>query len=47
MNLEEDTLMKPQKVCVNLHNRHDNAKVTVNNKEHSLPTTKEYLQLFP
>ena len=43
VNLEEDMLTKPQKVRANLHNRHDNAKVTVNDKEHSLLTTKEYI----
>ena len=43
MNLEEDMLTKPQKVRANLHNEHNNAKVTVNDKEHSLPTTKEYI----
>ena len=42
-NLEEDTSTKPQKVHANLHNEHNNAKVTVNDKEHSLPTTKEYI----
>ena len=43
MNLEEDMSTKPQKVHANLHNEHNNAKVTVNDKEHSLPTTKEYI----
>ena len=43
MNLEEDMSTKPQKVHANLHNEHNNAKVTVNNKEHSLPTTEEYI----
>ena len=43
MNLEEDMLTKPQKVCANLHNEHNNARVTVNDKEHSLLTTKEYI----
>ena len=43
MNLEEDMSTKPQKVRANLHNEHNNAKVTVNDKEHSLPTTKEYI----
>ena len=43
MNLEEDMSTKPQKVRANLHNEYNNAKVTVNDKEHSLPTTKEYI----
>ena len=43
MNSEEDMSTKPQKVRANLHNEHNNAKVTVNNQEHSLPTTKEYI----
>ena len=43
MNSEEDMATKPQKVRANLHNEHNNAKVTVNDKEHSLPTTKEYI----
>ena len=34
--------MKPQKVHVSLHSEHNSATVTVNGKEHSLPTTKEY-----
>ena len=32
-----------QKVHVSLHNEHNSAIVTVNGKEHSLPTTKEYI----
>ena len=43
MNLEEDMLTKLQKVRANLHNEHNNAKVTVNDKEHSLLTTEEYI----
>ena len=43
MNLNENIAMKPQKVHVSLHNEHDSATVTVNGKEHSLPTTKEYI----
>ena len=35
--------MKPQKVHVSLHSEHNSATVTVNGKEHSLPTTKEYI----
>ena len=35
--------MKPQKVHASLHNEHDSATVTVNGKEHGLPTTKEYI----
>ena len=43
MNLNENIAMKPQKVHANLHNEHGSTKVTVNGKEHSLPTTKEYI----
>ena len=43
MNLEEDMSTKPQKVRANLYNKHNNAKVTVNNKDHNLPTAKEYI----
>ena len=35
--------MKPQKVHVSLQSEHNSATVTVNSKEHSLPTTKEYI----
>ena len=35
--------MKPQKVHASLHNEHGSATVTVSGKEHSLPTTKEYI----
>ena len=30
-------------IYINLYNKHGSLKVTVNNKEHSLPTTKEYI----
>ena len=43
MNLNENIVMKPQKVHVSLHSEHNSATVTVNGKEHSLPTTKEYI----
>ena len=42
-NMNKDISTKPQKVHANLHNEHNNAKVTANDKEHSLPTTKEYI----
>ena len=43
MNLNENIAMKLQKVHVSLHNEHSSATVTVNGKEHGLPTTKEYI----
>ena len=43
MNLNESIATKPQKVHASLHNEHDSATVTVNGKEHSLLTTKEYI----
>ena len=43
MNSNENTAMKPQKVHVSLHSELNSATVTVNGKEHSLPTTKEYI----
>ena len=43
MNLNENIATKPQKVHACLHNEHDSTTVTVNGKEHSLPTTKEYI----
>ena len=43
MNLNENIAMKPQKVHVSLHSEHNSATVTVSGKEHSLPTTKEYI----
>ena len=36
--------MKQQKVHASLHNEHGSTTVTVNGKEHSLPTTKEYIR---
>ena len=39
----ENIAMKPQKVHVSLHSKHNSATVTVNGKEHSLQTTKEYI----
>ena len=35
--------MKPQKVYASLDNEHGSATVTVNGKENSLSTTKEYI----
>ena len=43
LSLHEDTPRTPQKVHTKLHNQQGNPKVTVNDKEHSLPTTKEYI----
>ena len=43
MNLNENIAIKLQKVHVSLHSEHNSATVTVNGKEHSLPTTKEYI----
>ena len=43
MNLNENIATKPQKVHVSLHSDHNSATVTVNGKEYSLPTTKEYI----
>ena len=43
MNLSENIVMKLQKVHVSLHNEHGSTTVTVNGKEHSLPTIKEYI----
>ena len=43
MNLNENIEMTLQKVLVSLHSEHHSATVTVNGKEHSLPTTKEYI----
>ena len=43
MNLNENVAMTPQKVHVSRHREHKSATVTVNDKEHSLPTTKEYI----
>ena len=43
MNLNENIAMKPQKVHVSLYNEHGSVTMTVNGKEHSLPTTKEYI----
>ena len=43
MNLNENIATKPQKVHASLHNEHGSTTITVNGKEHSLPTTKEYI----
>ena len=43
MNLNENIAMKLQKVHVSRHSEHSSATVTVNGKEHSLPTTKKYI----
>ena len=43
MNVNENTAMEPQKVHASLHSEHNSTTVTVNDKEHSLPTTKEYI----
>ena len=43
MSLHEDTPRTPQKVHTKLYNQHGNPKVTVNDKEHNLSTTKEYI----
>ena len=43
MNLNENIAIKPQKVHVSHHSEHNIATVTVNGKEHSLPTTNEYI----
>ena len=43
MNLSENIATKPQKVHASLHNEHGSTTVTVNGKEHRLPTTKEYI----
>ena len=32
-----------QKAHTDLHNEHECATITINDKEHSLPTTKEYI----
>ena len=43
MNFSENIATKPQKVHASLHNEHGSTTVTVNGKEHSLLTTKEYI----
>ena len=43
LSLNMDNSAKPQKVHAELCNEHGNTKVTVNNREHNLPTTKEYI----
>ena len=43
MNSNENIATEPQKVHASLHNEHGSARVTINGKEHSLPTTKEYI----
>ena len=43
MNSNENIATEPQKVHASLHNGHGSARVTINGKEHSLPTTKEYI----
>ena len=43
LSLHEDTPRTPQKVHTKLYNQQGNPKVTVNDKEHGLPTTKEYI----
>ena len=43
MNLSENIATKQQKVHASLHNEHGSTTVIVNGKEHSLPTTKEYI----
>ena len=43
MTINEDMSTKPQKVHADLHNKCGNSKVAVNDKEHSLPTTREYI----
>ena len=43
LSLSEDNPVKPQKVYVELYNEHGHSKVTIIDKEHSLPTTKEYI----
>ena len=43
MNLSENIATKPQKVYASLQNEYGSTTVTVNGKEDSLPTTKEYI----
>ena len=43
LSLHKDTPRTPQKVHTKLYNQQGNPKVTVNDKEHNLPTTKEYI----
>ena len=43
LSLNENNLAKPQKVHAELHNEHGCSNITINGKEHSLPTTKEYI----
>ena len=43
MSLNENIATELQKVHTSLHNEHDSATMTVNSKEHSLLTTKEYI----
>ena len=43
LSLNTDNSAKPQKVHAELCNEHGNSKVTVSNREHNLPTTKEYI----
>ena len=43
MNSNENIATEPQKVHASLHNEHGSARVTINGKEHSLLTTKEYI----
>ena len=43
MNLNENLATEPQKVHASLHNEQGSARVTINGKEHRLPTTKEYI----
>ena len=35
--------MKPQKKHAELHNKYGHSNVTISDKEHSLPITKEYI----
>ena len=41
--IQENIATKLQKVHASLYNEHGSATVTINGKEHSLPTTKEYI----